>query len=1016
VLFGIEILLQISVKVEGSMNKEEGISCSASTGAEVSLIADKEKECYGMKFHFNGASFVSLLIPKPILGIEKKLPENFALTGKIRGIGKLENIEWKLLPDSETVWWSVKRQALLPHVWQEFSLKRRHFSYAWGRGFQDTLTDIERVELTITGGMGQSGEIQICDLKFEERKNDSSLLRIHEIRSLSGPFEAVNKEEKNFGQVVKDWHSGDLTDNTIEIDFDSITDFGALVIEWSEQFPVSYVVESRKLADDWRELVTIQKCRGGISYHPFPECEAVALRIRMQLKSPVGIRSLSLESFEVSSSWNSYYRWRAQKSSRGIFPRPFYNEQSYWTIVGVKGGKQKALINEEGMIELGYGLPSVECFFKINNDFQTWAGATYVHSLTDGHLPLPLVIRGTENIDVNTKVWSEKKTNSESLMISLELNNKSDVVQKGEFYFVLRPFSVNPPWQDLNSKGGFAPIYEIKASINESAFEFTGEAGLSAIYSETQCSKAWTTGFNDDDLVVNLSSGIIFDSLSAKDSEGHCSGAMQFLFTLKPKESTVYNFRVEYEKSGNSEKGKINFSKSQHNAVFVCQEMLQKFTFNVENNPDVTDTFKAQIGYILTNLTGPWIQPGSRCYRRSWIRDGALTSSALLRCGFKSEIKEFIEAYIPHVTNSGEVPCVVDRRGADHTPEYDSQGELIFLLAEYLRYTADTNLIEKKFTVVEHVVNEIMRLSDSTLTQEWPPYCRGLFPKSISHEGYSESPAFSYWDNFWGIKGLQEACYLATALNKTFERSKFETLLALFQDRVLKSLHKSIAHHGLDVIPGAADLGDFDPCSTTIGVDPCNIFSEAERSLLEKTFEKYWTFFEKRRNHFTGEDKYTPYEIRVVGTLSHLGHNREAISALDFFMAHRRPSGWRHWGEVVWANRDYPGFIGDAPHGWVGSDFIRSILALLFQIEDDQIAVGRGIPLKWWEGKVSFSFPIQNGRLDVEGSGIYNGKVKVKAECFGGSYKKITVASPIGGRFETLNSVEGKIEGTIIII
>jgi hypothetical protein len=47
----------------------------------------------------------------------------------------------------------------------------------------------------------------------------------------------------------------------------------------------------------------------------------------------------------------------------------------------------------------------------------------------------------------------------------------------------------------------------------------------------------------------------------------------------------------------------------------------------------IVNTYKANLAYILINRDKAGIQPGSRSYERSWIRDGALTSSALLKSG-----------------------------------------------------------------------------------------------------------------------------------------------------------------------------------------------------------------------------------------------------------------------------------------------------------------------------------------------------------------------------------------------
>ena len=42
--------------------------------------------------------------------------------------------------------------------------------------------------------------------------------------------------------------------------------------------------------------------------------------------------------------------------------------------------------------------------------------------------------------------------------------------------------------------------------------------------------------------------------------------------------------------------------------------------------------------------------------------------------------------------------------------------------------------------------------------------------------------------------------------------------------------------------------------------------------------------------------------------------------------AGRRPAAWNQWPEVVHRDSLAPKFLGDLPHTWVGSDFVRSLL------------------------------------------------------------------------------------------
>ena len=57
-------------------------------------------------------------------------------------------------------------------------------------------------------------------------------------------------------------------------------------------------------------------------------------------------------------------------------------------------------------------------------------------------------------------------------------------------------------------------------------------------------------------------------------------------------------------------------------------------------------------------------------------------------------------------------------------------------------------------------------------------------------------------------------------------------------------------------------------------------------------------------------------------------------------------AGWNHWAEVVWRDPRTPRFIGDMPHTWVGSDFIRAARSLfVYEREADQaLVIGAGIP------------------------------------------------------------------------
>ena len=112
------------------------------------------------------------------------------------------------------------------------------------------------------------------------------------------------------------------------------------------------------------------------------------------------------------------------------------------------------------------------------------------------------------------------------------------------------------------------------------------------------------------------------------------------------------------------DKSEFNFVPT---VTWQCDDL--KFITQITSSGEANvNTYKANLVYILINRDKAGIQPGSRSYERSWIRDGALTSSALLKSGIVPEVRDFINWYADHQYENGKVPCVVDSRGPDPVP------------------------------------------------------------------------------------------------------------------------------------------------------------------------------------------------------------------------------------------------------------------------------------------------------------------------------------------------------------
>jgi hypothetical protein len=150
--------------------------------------------------------------------------------------------------------------------------------------------------------------------------------------------------------------------------------------------------------------------------------------------------------------------------------------------------------------------------------------------------------------------------------------------------------------------------------------------------------------------------------------------------------------------------------------------------------------------------------------------------------------------------------------------------------------------------------------------------------------------------------------------------------------------------------------------------------------VIRATFERYWKFFADRRDGKLQWDAFTPYEVRTIGSFVRLGWRERANEAVEFFMRHRHPPGWKQWAEVAYPDPRTPKYIGDMPHTWVGSDFVRSVLDMLVyeRARDSSLVVAAGVPWGWIErdslavrsvgtihGPVSYTARTQGEAVDV---------------------------------------------------
>ena len=978
-----------ALRVLDSFDDVRAWTAHPSDGVSLTIRTDRGKVGRAMRMDVDFHGGAGYAIARRNLPLD--LPDDYEFSFWVRGDIPPNDLEFKLIDSTgDNVWWVDRRDFKFTQDWRRVSIRKRHISFAWGPAGGGEMKRVASLEIVVTAGSGGRGSVWIDELSFEDRPPQP--------QSWPAPAVTVSVMSPNGrsntpvvsptvglafdGSTATAWRgpSGLLR---YTMDFGARREFGGLTIDWdSSAYATDYDVQTSADGRQWATVYQIRGGNGGLDVLPIPEADAQQVRLlmlRAANRQGYAVREIDIKPLAWSQTPNELAANIASTSIRGSYPRYLYGEQSYWTIAGVSGDSARVLLSTDGMLETGRGAFSIEPFVLDGSRLVTWNDVTASPSLLDGDLPIPSVRWETSSIAMTVTTFTEGAAGSSTAFARYTVENRSRGRRAVTLFLALRPFQVNPPWQFLNTPGGVAPIDSVRFA-NATA-TVNGKQRVVALTAPTAFGAA---SFDEGDIVEYLRQARLPLKTSVNDRNGRAAAALRFNLALGPGASQDVWIALPLQSSSAVPTVSSGTDASNAGAAALARSAaswrlaLDRARVDLPaTGADIAATLRTALAHILVNRDGPAIRPGARAYARAWIRDGSMISAALLRLGHPDEVRDFIEWYAPYQYPDGKVPCCVDRRGADPTAEHDSHGELIYLIAEYFRYTGDTALVRRMWPRVVAAAGYIDELRHQRMTAAYTRDSMrvfyGLLPQSISHEGYSSKAMHSYWDDFFALKGLKDASELAGVLRRPAERARYATMADSMRANILASIALSMAQHRVDYIPGAADLGDFDATSTTVAIAPGGELSRLPRLALDRTFDRYWQQLVARRDSGTGEG-YTPYEWRVVGTMVRLGQKDRALGTLDFLMKDRRPPEWNQWAEVVWRKPETPKFIGDMPHTWVGSDFLRSALDLFAydREEDGALVVGAGVRPEWVTtspGVRISGLRTYEGRLDLAMSG-----------------------------------------------
>jgi hypothetical protein len=948
-----------------SLDLTQGWSAIAAQGAKVTTRPESGKQGATLRIDFDfraGGGEVTVHKAFP-----QTLPENFALRYRVRGQGAVSLLELRLVDASgQNVWNYRSPTPGLPLDSEARRVKRRQFEFAWGPAGGGQPAQLGMVEFVINRVEGGRGTLWIDDLQLEPLP-PAQPYAATPILSASSTRPDGKADTLLDEHPAKTWHSAAGSQpQWLILDFRHSREYGGLLIDWDqEDYATAYTIELSDDGRQWRRAYVARQGNGGRDYVPLPEAESRYLRLRMTHSSHgqgFGLRHLEVAPLDFAKSANRLFERIAKESPRGYYPRYFTGEQTFWTMVGSPGTEQRGaqcegLLNEDGLLESDGGAFSIEPFLWTNDKLHSWADGNASVSLDQDYLPIPSVQWERGPLLLTVTALATDTAGGCRMMARYRVQNRGQDWIKTSLFLTIRPFQVNPPWQSMHDDSGVVRIHRLRY-----------EPGLLRVNYDrsvmplTRPDEVGVAGFDGDPIVGDMAQNKLPNAISAIDANGYASAAFRYSLKLKPGEVRDIALAIPPKAAGakagrpaRSGNGTDEWNRHYAEARHLWEAQLDRVKLTLPPaEASLAQALKSNLAFLLIHRNGPALRPGSRRYGRIWIRDGALASATLLAFGHVTEGREFLRWYAGYQKPDGSVPCCLDVWGPDFMIEHDAAGEFIYSVANDYCYTRELPFLMEMWPKVAKAADYLESLRGQRLAPKYTTgddaRLYGLVPESASHEGYVAHPVHSYWDDFWSVRGFDDAALLAAAVG---DQGRVERYARLGRD-MRANLRQSIAltqkMFGNDYTPASAELGDFDPTSTAIALV---LGGEADGPLepsLRRTFLRFDAEIQDRIKGASNWQAYAPYELRNVSALVRLGERDAAIRALRFLFAGRIPAAWNQWPEVVWRNPRLPRFIGDMPHAWIGAEFMQALLSLfVYEGDDHRPVLGGGLPQEWIE-------------------------------------------------------------------
>ncbi len=465
------------------------------------------------------------------------------------------------------------------------------------------------------------------------------------------------------------------------------------------------------------------------------------------------------------------------------------------------------------------------------------------------------------------------------------------------------------------------------------------------------------------DISLHLIKNSLEPQNEVKCEAGLATACASYTMYLNPGEFKELEFRIPMDKTIVIKKNLYRegtYESLKRDMIHAWKDKMSEAVSVTLPDKKLEKAFKTNVSYMMLFYDGKSITPGPFNYHHFWFRDASYLLQALLKMGFVEETKEVLLTY----------PSRQKINGFFHSQqsEWDSNGQAIWIIAEYYRVTKDRTSLRKLISCVYigalWIVNKL-----KTTEKNEVPY-KGIMPLGLSAEHFGANDSY-YWDDYWSLRGLLDAKFLLEELpEESFNISKIDEAIQNLKQNLEASLNWANEKFDKPYLPiSPSRYMDSAAIGSVATIYPLKIFSPNDERVLN-TME----FLE---NHCFTNGVF-------FHDIYHSGHGTYLnMHIAQLYLARKDPKALRiiHWMRDIATNTftwpesihpfTYGGVIGDGHHGWAAADFLMVIRNMLFREENDLLIFTPVIPREWLS-----VFEI----LEIKNAPSYFGTVKFSYE------------------------------------